>query len=145
MDTGGQATALKADSAFIKAPSLGAHNCTDCPTGQGHGAKFFNTSFRIELDSNESAAEKFTVVGSPLSSAYADRGGESPNLWVGQDLPDVFSDFGTEAVNVGGPAFEKATMLIDTRRPRVGLKLDDEMGVQGVAATILLTDTVHSG
>ena len=62
----------------------------------------------------------------------------------GKDLPDVFSDFGTEAVNVGGPAFEKATMLIDARRPRVGLKLDDEMGVQGVAATILLTDTVHS-
>ena len=62
----------------------------------------------------------------------------------GKDLPDVFSDFGTEAVNVGGPAFEKATMLIDARRPRVGLKLDDEMGVQGVAATILLTDTVHT-
>ena len=44
-------------------------------------------------------------------------------MWVGKNLPDVFADFGTEAVNMGGPAFEKATMLIDIRTPRVGLKV----------------------
>lgn len=123
LDTGGQATALKADGAFIETPGLSSTNCTDCPTDQGPDAKFFNTTFRIELDSNESSLDNFTIVGSPLSSVFADGGSESPNLWVGKSLPDVFADFGTGAVNVGGPAFEKATMLIDIRRPRVGLKV----------------------
>lgn len=66
--------------------------------------------------------EAFTIVGSPLSATFADSDGGSPNLWVGKDLPVVFSDFGTEAINVGGPTFEAATMLIDTHRPRVGLR-----------------------
>jgi hypothetical protein len=99
LDTGGQATAVKADGAFIGAAGWvrvsmltvidgtgtdqvvrlrpacprpaasqvacegGTEACNrNCPTGQGPGARFFNTSFRIEVASNESAAEAFTIV-----------------------------------------------------------------------------------
>ena len=34
LDTGGQATALKADGAFIETPGLSSTNYTDCPTDQ---------------------------------------------------------------------------------------------------------------
>jgi hypothetical protein len=170
LDTGGGNTALKAPNDFIKAVGWVAckhaqQGATEeekacnrnCPTDQGADARFWNTSFRVELVSNVSfssephgstgagdeqergqggssssssssrgggggGSSRFTIVASPLSAVWSNSDGGSPNLWVGKSLPDVFSDFGTQAINTGGPTFEAATMLIDTQRPRLGLK-----------------------
>lgn len=77
LDTGGQASALKADGGFIKAPGWvacesGTEGCNyNCVVGQGHkcaagqgqgpGSRFFNTSFRVEVGSNESSTEVLKI------------------------------------------------------------------------------------
>ena len=134
---------MKTNPSFIKArgwqacgdPGVDPESCNaNCPTGQGKGTLFFNTSFHITIAGDTSglppsspssdAAEKsiggtYTIDGYPLSGAWADGGQPAPNMDAGGSLTNVFEH---EGMNVGGPTFEHHTMLIETMDSKVGVK-----------------------